>query len=71
MKLEFCCPDIRNQYAGGSWETFNALLDNTPPLNGMCRAVSVQIHTVWVQDRFFIISSTLNAVQSFQDLAQA
>lgn len=25
--------DIRNQYAGGSWETFNALLDNTPPLN--------------------------------------
>ena len=28
------CPDIRNRYADGSWETFNALLDNTPPLNG-------------------------------------
>ncbi|KAG0629277.1 hypothetical protein M758_1G090400 [Ceratodon purpureus] len=25
--------DIRNQYADGSWETFNALLDSRPPLN--------------------------------------
>ena len=34
LKPVLVCLEIRNQYAHGSWEEFNELLDKTPPLNG-------------------------------------